>query len=152
MRSRTAACMAMLMLVPSLAAAAPALDAAMEERIAAMEPKVIAWRRDFHEHPELGNREFRTAKIVADHLERLGLEVQTGFAHTGVVGLLRGGRPGPVVLLRADMDGLPVTETVDLPFASKVRSTYHGDEVGAMHACGHDTPGAILMAVAAETE
>ena len=149
MKSRTtAACVAMLMLVPSLAAAAPALDAAMEERIAAMEPQVIAWRRDFHEHPELGNREFRTAKIVADHLKRLGLEVQTEVAHTGVVGLLRGGRPGPVVLLRADMDGLPVTETVDLPFASKVRSTYNGEEVGVMHACGHDTHVAILMGVA----
>src|SRR3970282_881402 len=116
MRSRTtAACVAMLMLAPALAAAAPTLDAAMEQRIAAMEPQVIAWRRDCHEHPELGNREFRTSKIVADHLKRLGLEVQTEVAHTGVVGLLRGGRPGPVVLLRADMDGLPVTESVELP-------------------------------------
>ncbi len=144
----TAAVVAMLMLASSLATAMPALDAATEQRIAAIEPQVIAWRRDIHEHPELGNREIRTAKMVADHLERLGLEVQTGVAHTGVVGLLRGGRPGPVVLLRADMDGLPITETVDLPFASKARTTYNGAEVGVMHACGHDTHVAILMGVA----
>jgi amidohydrolase len=137
-----------LLLAPSLCAAAPALDDATLQRIAAIEPQVISWRRDIHEHPELGNREFRTAKLVADHLKRLGLEVKTGVAHTGVVGLLRGGRPGPVVLLRADMDGLPVTEAVDLPFASKVRSSYNDAEVGVMHACGHDTHVAILMGVA----
>jgi amidohydrolase len=109
---------------------------------------VVAWRRDIHQHPELGNRETRTAKLVADHLSSLGIEVKTGVAHTGVVGLLRGGRPGPVVLLRADMDALPVTERNQLPFASKVRATYNGEEVGVMHACGHDTHVAILMGVA----
>ena len=118
------------------------------QRIAALEPKVVAWRRDIHEHPELGNRETRTAKLVADHLKALGIEVKTGVAHTGVVGVLRGGKPGPVVMLRADMDGLPVTERVSLPFASKVKATYNGQEVGVMHACGHDTHVAILMGVA----
>jgi len=110
--------------------------------------EVIRWRRDIHQHPELGNREFRTAKLVEDHLRKLGLEVQTGVAHTGLVGLLKGGKPGPVVALRADMDALPVTEQVDLPFASKVRTTYNNQEVGVMHACGHDTHVAILMGVA----
>ena len=117
-------------------------------RIAAIEPKLVAWRRDIHQHPELGNREFRTAKIIADHLKSLGIEVQEKVAHTGVVGILRGGRPGPVVLLRADMDALPVTERVNVPFKSTVRSTYNGQDVGVMHACGHDTHVAILMGVA----
>ncbi len=102
-----------------------------------VESKVIAWRRDFHEHPELGNNEVRTAAIVAKHLQALGIEVKTGVAKTGVVGILRGDKPGPVVALRADMDGLPVTERVPLPFASKVKTTYNGQEVGVMHACGH---------------
>ena len=102
----------------------------------------------FIEHPELGNRETRTAKIVADHLRGLGIEVRAGVAHTGVVGVLRGGKPGKVVALRADMDGLPVTEQVNLPFASKVKATYNGQEVGVMHACGHDNHVAILMGVA----
>ena len=115
----------------------------------ALEAQVIAWRRDLHAHPELGNREFRTAGIVKAHLESLGLdEVRTGVAHTGVVGLLKGALPGPVVALRADMDGLPVTEEVDLPFASKVRAQWNGEEVGVMHACGHDCHVAILMGVA----
>ena len=121
------------------------LDAAA----AAVEAKLIAWRRDFHQHPELGNRETRTAGIVAEHLRALGFdEVRTGVAHTGVVGLLKGARPGPVVALRADMDALPVVEEVDLPFASKQRSTWNGEAVGTMHACGHDCHTAILMAVA----
>src|SRR5687767_8710335 len=107
-------------------------------RIAQVMPKVVTWRRDIHQHPELGNREVRTAKLVADHLRSLGLEVQTGVAHTGVVAVLRGARPGPVVALRADMDALPVTEMVNLPFTSKQRTTYNGAEVGVMHACGHD--------------
>jgi amidohydrolase len=124
------------------------LSAELVARIATLEPKVVAWRRDIHQHPELGNRETRTAKIVADHLRALGLEVQTGVAHTGVVGLLRGGRPGPVVLLRADMDALPVTEMVDLPFKSVAKSTYNGQEVGVMHACGHDAHVAMLMGAA----
>jgi amidohydrolase len=117
-------------------------------KIQALEPKVVAWRRDIHQHPELGNREVRTAKLVADHLRSLGIEVQEKVAHTGVVGILRGGRPGPVVLLRADMDALPVTERANVPFKSTARSTYNGQEVGVMHACGHDTHVAILMGVA----
>lgn len=120
-------------------------DARLEREIAAIEPQVIQWRRDFHQHPELSNREFETAKKVAAHLQSLELEVHTGIAHTGVIGVLRGSKPGPVVALRADMDALPVTERVDLPFASKVKSTYLGQEVGVMHACGHDTHVAILM-------
>jgi amidohydrolase len=119
------------------------------DRLAAgLEPKVIEWRRDIHQNPELGNREFRTAKLVADHLRGLGLEVQTGVAHTGVVAVLRGAKPGPVVALRADMDALPVTEEVNVHFASKVRTQWAGKETGVMHACGHDTHVAILMGVA----
>ncbi len=113
-----------------------------------IESKVIDWRRDFHEHPELGNNETRTAAIIAKHLQSLGIEVKTGVARTGVVGILKGGKPGPVVLLRADMDGLPVTERNSLPFASKARTQYNGQEVGVMHACGHDSHVAILMGVA----
>lgn len=120
----------------------------VDQRTAQVLSKVVEWRRDFHQHPELSNREFRTAKIVADHLTRLGLEVRTGVAHTGVVGVLRGGLPGPVVALRSDMDGLPVTEVVDLPFKSLVRSEYNGQPVGVMHACGHDEHLAILMGTA----
>ncbi len=111
-------------------------------------PKVISWRRDFHQNPELSNREFRTAAVVAAHLRSLGMQVDTGIAHTGVAALLTGGRPGPRVALRADMDALPVTERVDLPFASKVQGTYLGQDVGVMHACGHDAHTAILMGVA----
>lgn len=131
-----------------------ALPAAAEtpERVAALaapvDAKVLAWRRDFHEHPELGNREVRTAKIVAEHLRSLGLEVKTGVAHTGVVAILKGGKPGPRIALRADMDALPVTEQTGLPFASKVTSTYRGEPVGVMHACGHDSHTAMLMGVA----
>ena len=113
-----------------------------------IESKCIAWRRDIHEHPELGNNEHRTAKLIADHLRSLGIEVKEGVGKTGVVGILKGARPGPCIALRADMDGLPVVERVDLPFASKVKSTYNGKEVGVMHACGHDTHVAILMSVA----
>jgi amidohydrolase len=111
--------------------------------------QVTAWRRDFHAHPELGNREFRTAGIVADVLRGLGLdEIRTGVAHTGVVGLLKGGLPGPVVALRADMDALPVAEETGLPFASLARTQWNGEEVGVMHACGHDAHTAILLGVA----
>lgn len=120
----------------------------IDRRTDQIEGKAIAWRRDLHQHPELSNREFRTSKLVAEHLRSLGIEVRTGVARTGVLGTLRGGKPGPVVALRADMDALPVTEEVDLPFASKVRTTYNGHEVGVMHACGHDNHVAILMAVA----
>lgn len=112
-------------------------------------PSAIEWRRDIHQNPELGNREFRTAKLVAEHLRKLGIEVKTNVAHTGVVGLLRGKKDKPVVALRADMDALPVTEMVDLPFASKVRTTYRGKEVGVMHACGHDVHTSVLMGTAA---
>jgi amidohydrolase len=125
------------------------LQATLDSALKALEPQLLAWRRDLHQHPELGNREFRTAGIVAEHLRKLGLdEVRTGVAHTGVVGLLKGALPGPVVALRADMDALPVTEQVDVPFVSKARTQYNGEEVGVMHACGHDTHVAILMAVA----
>ncbi len=111
-------------------------------------PKVVAWRRDIHEHPELSGSEVRTAALVAAHLRALGMEVKTGVGGHGVVGLLRGGRPGPVVALRADMDALPVEELVDLPFKSKVRATYNGQQVGVMHACGHDNHVAVLMGAA----
>jgi amidohydrolase len=114
----------------------------------AISAKVVAWRRDFHQHPELSNREFRTAGIVAEHLAQLGMEVQTGVAHTGVVGILRGAKPGPVVLLRADMDGLPVPERNELPFRSQAMGEYNGEQVPVMHACGHDSHVAILMGVA----
>ena len=120
------------------------IDAAADK----IEPKTIAWRRDFHEHPELGNREFRTAKIIADHLRSLGLEVKEGVGKTGVVGILRGSQPGPVIGLRADMDALPLVERTPVPFASKVKTTYNGQDVGVMHACGHDSHMAILMSVA----
>lgn len=142
---------ALALLVPSPAAAQSgrgALADDIERLVAQVNPKVVAWRRDIHEHPELGNREFRTAALVAEHLQGLGIEVRTEVAHTGVVGVLRGGRPGPTVALRADMDALPVTEMVDLPFASKVRTEYNGQEVGVMHACGHDNHVAILMGAA----
>jgi len=114
----------------------------------ALQSKIVAWRRDFHEHPELGNHEVRTSGIIAKHLQSLGIQVQTGIATTGVVGILKGDKPGPVVALRADMDGLPVIERTPVPFASKVKTTYNGQEVGVMHACGHDSHMAILMAVA----
>lgn len=135
--------------MPSPSVVASSLAALIDEQAPALEAAVIAWRRDLHQHPELGNREFRTAEIVALHLKALGLdEVRTGVAHTGVVGLLKGALPGPVVALRADMDGLPVSEEVDLPFASKARGHWNGEEVGVMHACGHDCHVAILMGVA----
>ena len=138
-----------LLLVSSLAQAQNvALDARIAQLATQEEPKVIAWRRDIHEHPELGNQETRTAALIAAHLKKLGLEVQTGVARTGVVGILRGGKPGPVVALRADMDGLPLIETSGLPFASKVKTTYLGQPVGVMHTCGHDTHVAMLMGAA----
>ncbi len=124
------------------------LRADLDRLVDEIEPKVIDWRHDIHRNPELGNREFRTAEKVATHLRSLGLDVKTGVAHTGVVALLKGGKPGPVVALRADMDALPVTEEVDIPYASRVRTTWAGKETGVMHACGHDTHVAILMGVA----
>jgi amidohydrolase len=131
------------------AVAQTALSTQVESSIASVTPRMIAWRRDFHQNPELSYEEVRTARIVAQHLRSLRLdEVRTGIARTGVVGVLRGGRPGPVIALRADMDALPVTEEVDLPFASRARGTYNGQQVGIMHACGHDTHVAVLMAAA----
>ncbi|WP_417370720.1 amidohydrolase [Gelidibacter japonicus] len=120
----------------------------LESDFNAIEPKVIEWRRHFHEHPELSNREFKTAEKIAEHLRSLGIEVQTGVAKTGVVGLLKGNHPGKVVALRADIDALPVTERNDLPFKSKVETEFMGTKTGVMHACGHDTHIAILMGVA----
>jgi amidohydrolase len=129
--------------------AGAAVDRAKVDALSAsVEPKVIAWRRDIHEHPELSNRETRTAKLVADELKHLGLEVQTGIAHTGVVGFLKGGRPGPTVAIRADMDALPVTEKTDVAFKSRVTATYRGETVGVMHACGHDSHTAMLLGMA----
>ena len=119
-----------------------------QEIPASLEAKVIQWRHEIHQNPELSNREFKTAEKVAAHLRALGMEVETGIAHTGVIGLLKGKRPGKVLALRADMDGLPVTEDNQLPFKSKVKAQFNGQETGVMHACGHDTHVAILMGVA----
>ena len=126
----------------------PDLEQEIRQRAAQIEEKLIAWRRDIHEHPELGEQETRTAALVAEHLRKLGLEVKTGVANTGVVALLKGGKPGPVVALRADMDALPVKEPVGLPFASRAKGKYLGREMDVMHACGHDAHTAILMTTA----
>jgi len=126
----------------------PKLQAKIDLQAKEMESKVIEWRRHFHQYPELSNRETKTAAYVEAHLKSLGIEVQTGVAKTGVVGLLKGGKPGSVIALRADMDALPVTERNSLPFASKEKTTFNGQETGVMHACGHDSHVAILMAVA----
>ena len=124
------------------------LEGKLDRNLDSLMKKVVAWRHDLHQFPELSNREFRTAEKVTKHLQNLGLEVTTGIAHTGVVAILEGGKPGPLVALRADMDGLPVVEMTGLPFASKERDNYNGQEVGVMHACGHDAHVAILMGVA----
>ncbi len=144
---------AAILILSSLVFAHPA--AAQQDKrvfahaIADIEPKLVAWRRDIHQHPELSNREFRTAALVAAHLEALGFdEVRTGIAHTGVVGTLVGGQPGPVIALRADMDGLPVLEQTGLPFASTARGEFNGQDVPVMHACGHDNHVAMLMGAA----
>ena len=124
-------------------------DAAIAAGLDRVHPKLVAWRRDIHQNPELGNREHRTAKLVADHLRALGIDdVREKVAHTGVVGLLKGGLPGPVVALRADMDALPVVEETDVPFRSNVRTEWNNMECGVMHACGHDAHTSILMGVA----
>ena len=127
---------------------AASLQAEVDRLAADGSARVVAWRRDFHQHPELGYQETRTAGIVAAHLRKLGIDVRTGVAKTGVVGVLRGGKPGPVVALRADMDALPVTEELDVPYASKVKAQWSGQEVGVMHACGHDAHMAMLMGAA----
>ena len=142
---------ALAALVTSTTPAAEAGAAAQLDQLTAQElPQVIAWRRDLHQHPELGNRETRTAKLVADHLKHLGLKVETGVAHTGVVALLEGGLPGPTVAVRADMDALPVTEKTDVPFRSQATTSYRGEMVGVMHACGHDAHTAMLLGLADE--
>jgi amidohydrolase len=150
MSPRLALLPACLLLAAGLSVTAPAVAAtpdadALARSVAA---EVQAWRRDIHEHPELGNRETRTAALVAAQLEKLGLEVKTGVAHTGVVAVLKGGKPGPRIAIRADMDALPVTERTALPFASKARGVFNGQDVGVMHACGHDSHTAMLMGVA----
>jgi amidohydrolase len=140
-----------LALCPVVLGAQTSLDAFhadIDRRATELAPRVVQWRRDIHQHPELSFQETRTSALVARHLQSLGLEVQTGVGGNGVIGILRGGKPGPVVALRADMDALPVTELVDLPFKSTVRATYNGQEVGVMHACGHDNHVAILMGTA----
>ena len=131
---------------PAVAAAAqrPEVTAAAKQ----LQQQVVDWRRDFHQHPELSNREERTARVVADELRRMGLEPKTGIAHHGVVAIIKGGKPGPKIALRADMDALPVTERTGLPFASKATGQYRGETVGVMHACGHDAHTGILLGVA----
>lgn len=141
-------CTAMLMQLVTAAQSTVVADPALVKEVTAIAPKCIAWRRQIHQQPELSSREFNTAKLVAAHLRSLGLEVKEGVAHTGVVGILKGGKPGPVIGLRADMDALPVTEESTLTFASKVKAEYNGQSVGVMHACGHDTHVAMLMSVA----
>ena len=146
MRLATLLCLAA---VSPLAAQAPsALVAEIDRRVPTVTDSVVTWRRDIHEHPELSGQETRTAALVAAHLRRFGIAVRTGVGGTGVVGVLKGGRPGPVVALRADMDALPVTEEVDVPFRSRVRADYNGQQVGVMHACGHDTHVAMLLGAA----
>ncbi len=140
----------MLLATPIFAQKNPnaALKVLMDKSAQSIETKIIAWRRDFHENPELSNRETRTAGVIEKHLKSLGLEVRTGIAKTGVVGILKGGKAGPTIALRADIDALPVTERTDVPFKSKVRTTFNGAETGVMHACGHDCHTAILMGTA----
>ncbi|MEK6209336.1 MAG: amidohydrolase [Pseudomonadota bacterium] len=145
---RCLALLAPLLLIPAMPAPAQDLATTVDQKVRALEPEIIAWRRDIHQNPELANREVKTAKLVADQLRKLGIEVKTGVAKTGVVGLLKGGKPGPVVALRADMDALPVTEESDLAFKSTVKTEYLGQQVGVMHACGHDAHVAILLGVA----
>lgn len=151
---KAASVVLVFILLAGTASAQPSQDEAatlrsmIDEKAAEINEQVIMWRRDIHAHPELGNREFRTAGLVAEHLQDLGMEVRTEVGHTGVVATLEGGKPGPVVALRADMDALPVTELADVPFASKETAIYNGQEVGVMHACGHDNHVAILMGVA----
>jgi amidohydrolase len=136
------------LLVSSGVAVSADVESAIEREVRAVDPKVIAWRRDFHQNPELSNRETRTSKMVAEHLKKLGLNIETGIAKTGVVALLDTGKPGPTIALRADMDALPVVERTDVPFRSTAKANYRGDEVGVMHACGHDAHTAVLMGVA----
>ena len=139
---------AALLLAVSQGSWADVTGAELDAAATAIAGQVIEWRRDFHRHPELANRETRTSATVADHLRSLGLEVRTGIAHTGVVAVVNGALPGPTILLRADMDALPVTEKTDVPFRSTVTGEFRGRTVGVMHACGHDAHTAILLGVA----
>lgn len=136
-----------LLVTQTFAQVNPKLQIKLDQQAREIEPRVVEWRRHLHQNPELSNRETQTAIYIAEHLKKLGLNVQTGVAHTGVVALLETGKPGPVIALRADMDALPVTERNSLPFASKVKATFNGQETGVMHACGHDSHVAILMGV-----
>ena len=145
---RTFPFLASLVALAAGTAQAGVTAAELDAAVAALEPRAVEWRRDFHRHPELANREVRTSGKVAEHLRALGLEVRTGMAHTGVVAVIEGGRPGPTILLRADMDALPVTEKTDVPFRSTATGEFRGRVVGVMHACGHDAHTAILMGVA----
>lgn len=137
-----------LIVIGTFAQVNPKLQAKLDQQAKEVESKVIEWRRHFHQYPELSNRETKTGAYIAEHLKKLGLEVQYPVAKTGVVGLLKGAKPGPVIALRADIDALPVTERNSLPFASKEKVVYNGQETGVMHACGHDSHIAILMGVA----
>ena len=141
-------CKKSCLLLLTLAAAPVAAAEPVSRMIDPLLPQITAWRRDLHQHPELSNREVRTSKFVAAQLKKFGLDVRTGIARTGVVGILKGGKPGPKLAIRADMDALPVTEEVDLPFASKVKGEYQGKQVGVMHACGHDAHTAMTLGVA----
>lgn len=137
-----------LVMMSGYASSAQTIQQLIDQKAKAILPKVIEWRRHLHQNPELGNREFKTMEYIANHLKSLGFEVQTGVAKTGVVALLKGGKPGPVVALRADIDGLPIKERVDIPYKSNVIADYLGQQVPVMHACGHDTHTAILMGTA----
>jgi amidohydrolase len=144
MRKNTFAVALLLVVVGNGAGAAQTTPQMIEPLL----PQITAWRRDLHLHPELSDQEVRTSRFVAEQLKKFGLEVRTGIAHTGVVGILKGGKPGPKLAIRADMDALPVTEEVDLPFMSKARGTYQGKPVGIMHACGHDAHTAMTLGIA----
>jgi amidohydrolase len=149
MRTTPLAVATLLTLASMIATGAETTGAhASAQMVAPLLPQITAWRRDLHEHPELSNREVRTSKFVAEQLKKFGIEVRTGIAHTGVVGILKGGKPGPKLAIRADMDALPVTEEVDLPFASKAKGDYLGKQVGVMHACGHDAHTAMTLGIA----
>ena len=145
---KSASLTALLLLAVARSASAAISGAEIDAAAAALETRLIEWRRDFHRHPELANREVRTSARVAEHLRGLGLEVRRGIAHTGVVAVIEGKLPGPTILLRADMDALPVTERTDVPFRSTATGEFRGQTVGVMHACGHDGHTAILMAAA----
>ncbi|HEY4147346.1 MAG TPA: amidohydrolase [Chitinophagaceae bacterium] len=137
-----------LLALPAAFVSAQTIQQQIDQKAKAIQPKLVEWRRTIHQNPELGNREFKTAAMIAAHLKSLGIEVQTGVAHTGVIGILKGDKPGPVMALRADMDALPIKERVDLPFKSTVTAEYLGQTVPVMHACGHDSHVAMLMGTA----